>query len=210
MQRGGLIRSTGFGPAESFVGSVSPSFDRRGAHPAWSLAACFTLPGAPAAPARLPRSCPNLTRVRRAAFRPARFSPSVSSCRLIANDSLLPRLSIRNSIATRDAQHTKFATPRAIIAPESLDLTDAVYRKKVRLLVAKFGAFMHQYLVSLYWLTTRTNAPTPIRSRVPDPSPSPPNRARLRHARARPPGDHARHCRSAAAHQRLRRQQARD
>jgi hypothetical protein len=39
MQLGGLIRSTGFGPAESFACWVSPAFDRRGAHPAWSPAA---------------------------------------------------------------------------------------------------------------------------------------------------------------------------
>ncbi len=33
-----------FCPAESFVGSASPGFDRRGAHRAWNLATCFNLP----------------------------------------------------------------------------------------------------------------------------------------------------------------------
>ena len=209
MQLDALIRSTGFCPAESFVCSAYPAFDRRGAHPAWSRAACFT---SPALQQRCALGSLMPTTVERAPreFRPARFSPSASTCRLIANNSLPPPLSIRNSIATRDAQHTKFATPRAIIAPESLDLTDAVYRKKGRLLVAKFGAFMHQYLVSLCWLTTLTNAPTPIRSPAPDPSPSPPSRARPRHVQAHRPADRARHCRLAMARRRLRRRRARD
>ena len=48
MRLGGLIRSTGFCLSESFVCSVYPAFNRRGAHPAWSLAACFS-PGTPEA-----------------------------------------------------------------------------------------------------------------------------------------------------------------
>jgi hypothetical protein len=44
MQLDGLIRSRGFCPSKSIVCSAYPAFGRRGAHPAWSLAACFTLP----------------------------------------------------------------------------------------------------------------------------------------------------------------------
>jgi hypothetical protein len=52
---------------------------------------------------------------------------------LIANNSLLPPLSIRYSIATRalpeSLQHTKIETLREIIVPKSLDFTDPVYKK---------------------------------------------------------------------------------
>jgi len=51
-------------------------------------------------------------------------------------------------------QRTKIATPRKIIVPKNLDFTDPVYRKKLRLPLAKLGAFVHQYFVSLCWLTT--------------------------------------------------------
>jgi hypothetical protein len=48
-------------------------------------------------------------------------------------------------------QRTKIATPRKIIVPKNLDFTDPVYRKKLRLPLAKRGAFVHQYFVSLCW-----------------------------------------------------------
>ena len=51
--------------------------------------------------------------------------------------------------------HTKIAAPREITAPKNLDFTDPVYRKKLRLPLAKLGAFVHQYFVSLCWLTTQ-------------------------------------------------------
>jgi hypothetical protein len=51
-------------------------------------------------------------------------------------------------------QRTKIAPPRKIIVPKNLDFTDPVYRKKLRLPLAKLGAFVHQYFVSLCWLTT--------------------------------------------------------
>jgi hypothetical protein len=52
-------------------------------------------------------------------------------------------------------QRTKIAPPRKIIVPKNLDFTDPVYRKKLRLPLAKLGAFVHQYFVSLCWLTTQ-------------------------------------------------------
>ena len=52
-------------------------------------------------------------------------------------------------------QRTRIATPRKIIVPKNLDFTDPVYRKKLRLPLAKLGAFVHQYFVSLCWLTTQ-------------------------------------------------------
>ena len=52
-------------------------------------------------------------------------------------------------------QRTKIATPRKIIVPKNLDFTDPVYRKKLRLPLAKLGAFVHQYFVSLCWLTNQ-------------------------------------------------------
>jgi hypothetical protein len=59
-------------------------------------------------------------------------------------------------------QHTKIETPREILVPKSLDFTDPGYRKKLRLLVAKFGAVVHQYFVSLCWLTTLLRGHTPV------------------------------------------------
>jgi hypothetical protein len=49
-------------------------------------------------------------------------------------------------------QRTKIATPREITVPKNLDFTDPVYRKKLRLPLAKLGAFVRQYFVSLCWL----------------------------------------------------------
>jgi len=46
-------------------------------------------------------------------------------------------------------QRTRIATPRKIIVPKNLDFTDPVYRKKLRLPLAKLGAFVHQYFVNL-------------------------------------------------------------
>src|SRR5215470_16782165 len=74
MQRGRLIRSRGFCPAESFVCSGYPAFDRRGAHPAWSLAACFNPPALRqrcALGSLLPKTVERAPRV--TDFRPARF-----------------------------------------------------------------------------------------------------------------------------------------
>jgi hypothetical protein len=42
-------------------------------------------------------------------------------------------------------QRPKIATPREIIVPKNLDFTDPVYRKKLRLPLAKLGAFVRQY-----------------------------------------------------------------
>ena len=44
MQWGGLIRSTGFCRSGLFVCSAYNAFGHRGAHPAWSLYAWFTIP----------------------------------------------------------------------------------------------------------------------------------------------------------------------
>jgi hypothetical protein len=46
-------------------------------------------------------------------------------------------------------QRTKIAPPRKIIVPKNLDFTDPVYRKKLRLPLAKLGAFVHQYFVKI-------------------------------------------------------------
>jgi predicted signal transduction protein with EAL and GGDEF domain len=57
-------------------------------------------------------------------------------------------------------QHTKIETSREITVPKNLDFADTVYRKKPRLPLQKLGAFVHQYFVSLSWLTTLLRGPS--------------------------------------------------
>jgi hypothetical protein len=64
MELGGLIRSRGFCPSESFVCSAYPAFDRRGAEPALKSWACVI--AEPSLRGRLTRGNRRVARLRTA------------------------------------------------------------------------------------------------------------------------------------------------
>jgi hypothetical protein len=174
MQPGALVRSRGFCPAESFVCSGYPVFDRRGAHPARSLAACFTLPTLRQHRA-LGSLMPKTVETARQRFPTRPISLSFSSWRLIANNSLLPPLSIRYAIATRallEPSGTLKLRRRAKHHSKNPRFYRLAYRKKLWPSVLKRSAPSCTDIWSVYiGRQPCAKVPTQVRSPAPDPSP---------------------------------------